>query len=334
MWASSPNSKSEKPYLMNSLKQNNITIGIDVSQASLDVFVRPLGQRLQADNNPAAIRQLVKQLAQYRPERIVIEATGRLEMAFVSAATLAALPLVVSDPARVRQFARASGRTAKTDALDAEVIAHYGEALKPPLTHIKPKALRDICDLIAVRSQLIDLRTMQLNRLKRMPKSVHQPIRAVLKTIDEQCKKVEDKLNKLIDDTPQWRQKRDLLRSAHSVGDVVAITLLSELPELGRLNRKQIAALVGIAPMNRDSGSFHGKRRIHGGRAKVRTALYLSTMSAIQHHPTLKPMYLRMVAAGKPKKVAIVACMRKQLTILNAMVKNDTFWQPDFAHNS
>lgn len=330
MWASSPNSKSEKPYLMKSSEQTEITIGIDVSQAHLDVFVRPLGVRLQCENKQPGIRQLIKQLKPYQPARVVIEATGRLELPFVCAASQAGLPLVVSDPARVRQFARATGRAAKTDQLDAEDIAHFGDALKPPLSRLKPKALRDISDLVAVRSQLIDMRTMQLNRLKRMPKSVHQPIRAVLKTIDAQCKRVDTKLNELIDTVPEWRHKRDLLLSAHSIGDVVAITLLSELPELGTLNRKQIAALVGIAPMNDDSGAFQGKRKITGGRKKVRTALYLSTMSAIQHHPTLKPMYQRLVAAGKPKKVAIVACMRKQLSILNAMLKNGTPWQPEF----
>ena len=318
---------------MNTHNQTEICIGIDVSQASLDVYVRPLGKRLQCDNRQPAIRQLIKQLKDYQPTRVVIESTGRLEMDFVCAASQAGLPLAVSDPGRVRQFARATGRSAKTDTLDAEDIAHFGEALKPPLTPIKPKALRDISDLIAVRRQLIDLRTMQLNRLKRMPKAVHAPIRAVLKTIDTQCKQVEAKLKKLIDAVPQWQHKRDLLLSAHSIGDVVAITLLSDLPELGQLNRKQIAALVGIAPMNHDSGAFQGKRKIQGGRKNVRTALYLSTMTAIQHHPTLKPMYQRLVSAGKPKKVAIVACMRKQLSILNAMVKNGTLWNPDFAQN-
>lgn len=331
MWASSPNRKSEKPYLMNSHSQNEINIGIDVSQSSLDVFVRPLGLRLQCDNQAPAIRRLVKQLKNYHPTRVIIESTGRLEMAFVCAASQAGLPLVVSDPFRVRQFARATGRSAKTDQLDAEDIAHFGEALKPALTRVKPRVLREIGDLIAVRRQLIDMRTMQLNRLKRMPKHVHQPIRAVLKSIDTQCKQVDAKLTKLIDAVPEWQQKRDVLLSAHSIGDVVATTLLSDLPELGQLNRKQIAALVGIAPMNHDSGALQGKRKIQGGRKNVRTALYLSTMTAIQHHPTLKPMYQRLVAAGKPKKVAIVACMRKHLSILNAMVKNGTHWDPDFA---
>ena len=314
--------------------QTNITVGIDVSQAHLDVFVRPTGERLQCENSIAAIRPLIKQLKAYNPARVVIEATGRLELNFVCAASQAGLPIVVSDPARVRQFAKATGRVAKTDNLDAQDIAHFGEALKPPLTSVKPKALRDISDLIAVRSQLVEMRTMQLNRLKRMPKSVHHPIQAVLKTLDAQCKRVEAKLNKLIKAVPQWQHKRDLLLSAHGIGDVVAITLLSDLPELGQLNRKQIAALVGVAPMNHDSGAFQGKRKIKGGRKTVRTALYLSTMSAIRHHPTLKPTYQRLVDAGKPKKVAIVACMRKQLSILNAMLKNDTAWQPDFVQNT
>jgi transposase len=177
----------------------------------------------------------------------------------------------------------------------------------------------------------MDMGKMQKNRLKRMPKKVHPPIKRILKAIQKEIADVDSKLDKLIDEIPQWRVQRDLLMSAHGVGRVLAYTLISELPELGRLNRREIAALVGVAPMNQDSGNHQGKRYTRGGRHKVRTVLFVSMMSAIQHHPKLKPMYERMVAAGKPKKVAIVACMRKQLIILNTMMKNGTEWDPNMA---
>ncbi|WP_460806094.1 transposase, partial [Microbulbifer agarilyticus] len=177
----------------------------------------------------------------------------------------------------------------------------------------------------------LEMSTMQKNRLKRMPSSVHDPIRQILTAIKTELSKIDKQLDKLISSVTEWKEKRDLLLSAKGVGNVVAYTLMSELPELGRLNRKEIAALVGIAPMNRDSGRFQGKRFIRGGRHRVRTVLFVSMMSAIQCHPKLKPMYERMVAAGKPKKVAIIACMRKQLTILNTMVKNNTHWDEKMA---
>jgi transposase len=226
----------------------------------------------------------------------------------------------------VRNFAKSTGRLAKTDKLDAQDIAYFGEAIKPALTDLKPAKLRLLSDLLTVRSQCLDMSTMQKNRLQRMPKTVHQPIRNILKKITQEITSIDQQLDKLIAEIPQWQDKVNQLTSAKCVGKVLAYTLLSELPELGHLNRKQIAALVGIAPMNRDSGRHKGKRYIRGGRHKVRSVLFVTMMSAIQCHPKLKPMYERLVGAGKPKKVAIVACMRKQLTILNTMVKNGTYW--------
>jgi transposase len=262
---------------------------------------------------------------------VLIEATGRLEMLFVCAAHKARLPVVVCNAGQVRQFAKASGRLAKTDKLDAQDIAHFGEALQPALTELKPKKLRQISDLIAVRSQCLEMSTMQKNRLLRMPKSVQQPIQRILNAIQKEIARIDQQLDKLVEVIPQWRNQRDLLMSAKGVGKVVAYTLMSELPELGQLNRKKIAALAGVAPINRDSGSYRGKRRIYGGRSKVRTVLYVSMLSAIQYDPKIKSMYERLVAAGNPKKVAIVACMRKQLTILNTMMKNGTHWDEKLA---
>lgn len=277
-------------------------------------------------NNPQGVKEAIKQLQALKPVRVLIESTGRLELTFVCAAHKAGLPIVVCNPSQVRHFAKSAGRLAKTDQLDARDIALFGEVMKPRLSSIKPDKLRAISDFLTVRSQCLDMSTMQKNRLKRMPNTVHQPIQAILKTIKKEIEGIDKKLDKLVNSIAEWRQKRDLLFSAKGVGKVLAYTLMSELPELGSLNRKEIAALVGVAPINHDSGNYHGKRYIRGGRHKVRTLLFVSMMSAIQCHPKLKPMYKRMVTAGKPKKVALVACMRKQLIILNTMVKNNTYW--------
>lgn len=311
---------------MNTSSSNEINVGIDTSQSQLDIYVRPLGDFFSLPNTDSGVKEAVKRIKACKPHRVVIEATGRLEMAFAIAAHKAKLPLAVCNPGQARNFAKAVGRTAKTDKLDAQHLAYFGEAAKPRLTEIKPEKLRLISDLIAVRSQCLEMSTMQKNRLKRMPKSVHKPIQRILNGIKKEIVGIDAQLDKLIDEVPEWRAQRDLLLSAKGVGKVLAYTLMSELPELGRLNRKEIAALVGVAPMNRDSGSYQGKRYIKGGRHKVRTVLFVSMMSAIQCHPKLKPMYERMVVAGKPKKVAIVACMRKQLIILNTMMKNGTPW--------
>lgn len=308
------------------MNTQEINVGIDTSSTQLDIYVRPTGQFFSVKNDKEGIKNAVKDIQALKPSRVLIESTGRLELEFVIAAHKAGLPIVVCNPGQVRQFAKAAGRIAKTDKLDAMDIAHYGEAMKPRLSSIKPEKLRAISDLLTVRSQCLEMSTMQKNRLKRMPKTVHKPIQNILKSIKKELDLIDRQLNKLVDSVSEWRQKRDLLLSAKGVGNVLAYTLMSELPELGTLNRKQIAALVGIAPMNRDSGSYQGKRYIRGGRHRVRTVLFVSMMSAIQCHPKLKPMYERMVAAGKPKKVALIACMRKQLTILNVMVKNNTYW--------
>lgn len=311
---------------MNTPDHNEINIGIDASQPRLDIHVRPVGTFQSFENNPEGIRRAIRFIKPFKPTRVLIEATGRLEMAFFCAAHKAGLPVCVCNPIQVRKFAQATGRMAKTDKLDAEDIAYFGEALKPKLTDLKPEKLRLLSDLLTVRSQCLDMSTMQKNRLQRMPKTVQKPIRNILKKIAQEISGIDQQLDQLIAEIPQWQERVNQLTSNKGVGKVLAYTLLSELPELGRLNRKQIAALVGIAPMNRDSGRHKGKRYIRGGRHKVRTVLFVSMMSAIQCHPKIKPVYERLVAAGKPKKVAIVACMRKQLTILNTMVKNGTYW--------
>lgn len=311
---------------MNTLTEQEINVGVDTSQSQLDIYIRPIDIYFTVTNDDKGIKEAITTLKKYHPTRIIIEATGRLEMGFVCAACKAHLPVVVANAGNVRNFAKSIGRSAKTDKLDAQDIAHFGEATKPRLTELKPEKLRKISDLLARRSQLLDMSTMEKNRLKRLPKTLHVSLNRVLKLLKKEIAQVDEKLDKLIDEVPEWQEKRDLLLSAKGVGKVLAYTLLSELPELGKLNRKEIASLVGIAPMNKDSGSYQGKRYIKGGRSKVRTVLFVAMMSTIQCHPKLKPMYQRLVAAGKPKKVALVACMRKQLTILNAMMKSGSHW--------
>lgn len=324
MWTSSPKSKAEESYPMNTLENSDFNIGIESSQTQLDPYVRPYGHFVSFTNNPSGIKVAVQYIKLFSAMRVLIEAMGRLELDFVCAAQHAKLPVVVGNPTQIRQFARASGRVAKTDKLDAQHSAQLGEALQPALTTVKPANLRLVSVLLTVRAQCLEMSAMQKNRLKRMPKPVHRSINAIPQATQKDLAKIDQRLDRLNASCPA--AKLDQLTSAKGVGKVLAYTLLSELPELGSLDRKKIAALVGVAPMNRDSGIYEGKRYIRGGRHKVRTVLFVSMMSAIQCHPKLKPMYERMVAAGKPKKVAIIACMRKQLIILNAMVKNGTYW--------
>ena len=331
MRASSPYNKHEKSYTMKHINANPINIGIDTSQSQLDIYVRPNDIFFSVANDPDGIQTALKKIALYSPERIVIESTGRLELPFAIAAHKAKLPISICNAARIRNFARSTGRIAKTDKLDAQDIAHFGESVKPNLSSIKSKELRDISDLLTLRSQHLEMSTMQKNRLKRMPDIAQKSIQRTLKSIQKEIEWVDKQLDKKIENVPEWKNTVELLTSAKGVGKVLAYTLLSELPELGKLNRKEIAALVGIAPMNRDSGGYHGKRYIRGGRHKVRTVLFMSMLSAIQCHPKLKPMYQRLVDQGKPRKVAIVACMRKQLTILNMMVKTNTKWDENYA---
>lgn len=308
-----------------------INVGVDTGKAQLDIYIRPIGEFFTVENNPSGIKQAIKRIKIHKPTRIVIEATGRLEMAFACAAAKAKLPIVVANSYRVHKFASSTGKLAKTDKLDAQMIAYYGEALQPRETQLKPENIQIISDLLARRSQLLDMRTMEKNRLSILPKTLATPIKQHIKYLNSAVDTIEIKLDKLIDATPQWQQLMIILLSVKGVGKVLAYTLISELPELGQLNRKQIAALVGVAPMNRESGAYKGKRKIRGGRHRVRTVLFMAMMSAIQCNPKIKAIYTRLVEAGKPKKVALVACMRRMITILNIMVKNGTVWDDSLA---
>jgi transposase len=308
-----------------------INVGVDTGKAQLDFYVRPLDQAFSVPNTAAGIRDALQQLKKVNPTRIVIEATGRLELPFVIAAQKAKLMICVINPLHMRRFASAAGKLAKTDQLDARIIARFGEAMQPEPTEIRPENVRLISDLVARRSQLLDMSTMEKNRLSILPKALHASLNRHLKQLQAEVKKIEVLLDKHIEQTPEWQEKRDLLMSVNGVGKVLAYTLLSDLPELGQLNRKAIAALVGVAPMNRESGDYKGKRHIRGGRARVRKVLFMAIMSAMQSNPKLKRQYTALKAAGKPSKVAMVACMRKLITILNVMVKTGQHWNPELA---
>jgi transposase len=308
-----------------------INVGVDTGKAQLDFYVRPLDQAFSVPNTAAGIRDALQHLKKVNPTRIVIEATGRLELPFVIAAQKAKLVICVINPLHMRRFASAAGKLAKTDQLDARIIARFGEAMQPEPTEIRPENVRLISDLVARRSQLLDMSTMEKNRLSILPKALHASLNRHLKQLQAEVKKIEALLDKHIEQTPEWQEKRDLLMSVNGVGKVLAYTLLSDLPELGQLNRKAIAALVGVAPMNRESGDYKGKRHIRGGRARVRKVLFMAIMSAMQSNPKLKRQYTALKAAGKPSKVAMVACMRKLITILNVMVKTGQHWNPELA---
>ena len=310
---------------------NEINVGIDTSKTQLDIYIRPLNEFFSIDNTAQGVKEEIKRLKTVCPTRIIIEATGRLELPFVIAAKKAKLPVTVANPPHIRRFAGAVGQLAKTDKLDARTIAYFGAALKPEPTELKPQNVRLISDLLARRGQLLDMSTMEKNRLSILPKPLHTSLKRHIKHLQTEVKRIEQQLDKLIDQTPLWQEKRDLLMSVNGVGKILTYTLLSDLPELGQLNRREIAALVGVAPMNRESGNYKGKRRIRGGRARVRTVLFMAIMSATQSNPKLKKKYLALQDAGKPKKVALVACMRKLLTILNTMMKTGQHWDPALA---
>lgn len=308
--------------------QSEITVGVDTGKHQLDIFIRPLDIYFTVPNDKEGISKAIKEIRKYAPTRIVIEATGRLEYDFICACAKAKLPFVVANPAHIRKFAGATGQLAKTDKLDATIIAHYGEAIKPVLSSLKPIAMRQMSDLLARRQQLITLQTMEKNRLQIMPKNLASLIKPILTAIKNQLDKLDQKLLKCIESCDEYKTKSDLLQSMPGVGKVVAISLISNMPELGYISNKEAAALIGVAPVNRESGIYQGQRRIRGGRPQIRTVMFMAMLSAIQCNPVFKNLYQRLVAAGKPKKIAIIACVRKMIVILNSMLRDGVPWKP------
>ncbi|TFH90959.1 IS110 family transposase [Vibrio ouci] len=306
-----------------------ITVGVDTGKLQLDIHIRPLKLFFSVENSDIGIQYALKIIKLHQPDRIVIEATGRLEMPFVLACAKAKQPIVRANPIHIKRFAGAIGRRVKSDRLDAELIAHYGEAIQPPLTSIKPNDLRLMSDLIARREQLLSMRTMEKNRIQILPKPLHSTIKPVLTALNRQITKLEEKLVSLIDQCQEYRGKSEILKSVPGIGDIAAASLICNLPELGYITNKQAASLVGVAPITKESGGYKRRRVTQGGRAQVRTTLYMAMMSAMQCNPIFKTFYTRLVDAGKPKKVAIIACVRKMVVILNSMLKNDTMWQEE-----
>ena len=298
-----------------------INAGVDVGKACLDICLHETGELKQFANTESGVKSMIKWLNAWSVERVVVEATGRMERLLVEQASACGLPIVVVQPLMVRRFAGAQGILAKTDELDARVIAQFGAVMKPEVRPLHSKQTLHIKDLLCRRRQLIRLRTQELNRCSIMPKSLQGSMKRIIKSLDAEIRRIAQQLGKALVAVSEWQLKKDVLMSAPGVGENLMYTLLGELPELGQLNKKEIAALVGVAPMNRDSGKLRGKRSIRGGRAQVRTMLYMATLCGTQHNPLIRAFYQRLVAQGKHKKVALTACMRKFITILNAMVK-------------
>jgi len=303
-----------------------VFIGIDVSKDKLDVAVRPTGEFMSFSNNEDGISCVVDFVKSFSPNLVVLEATGGLETAAVGVLADKGLPVVVVNPRQVRDFAKATGKLAKTDEIDAHLIARFGEAVRPEIRPLKDQDAQKLTALITRRRQIVEMITAEKNRLNTAPKWTSKDIQTNISWLEKCLKKVDKVLKNLLKKSPVWREKDEILQSTPGVGPVLSMTLLSGLPELGTLNRKEIAALVGVAPLNRDSGLFRGKRMIWGGRANIRSVLYMSATCAMRFNPTIRIFYERLRLAGKIHKVAITACMRKLLVILNTMIKNRTYW--------
>ena len=310
------------------MSQEPVYIGIDVSKDQVDVAVRPTGRNWSVQYDGTGVDELVANLNRLDPAAVITESTGGLELPLVAALAAASLPVVVVNPRQVRDFAKSTGQLAKTDRLDAQVLAHFGEAVRPPLRPLRDADTQALGAVLARRRQVMEILVAEKNRLGRAVPQVRPRIESHISWLKQELDDLDTELRLRIHSSPVWREKDDLLRSVPGVGPQVSLTLLAYLPELGKLNRKQIAALVGVAPFNRDSGPHRGKRSVWGGRARVRAALYMGALVASRRNPVLREFYQRLLEAGKPKKLALTACMRKLLTILNSMARTGAHWDP------
>lgn len=303
-------------------------IGIDVSKALLEVAAHNSDYRFRCPNKESAFAELIAELVVLRPKLIVLEATGGLEIPVTAALYAAGLPVVVVNPRQVRDFAKALGQLAKTDKLDATVLAHFAAAIRPALRPVKNAAALELDALAARRRQLVEMLAAEKTRLSTTATApMRQEVRKHIEWLQERLENIDSQLRDRIKDSPVWRETDDLLQSVPGIGPVTALSLVANLPELGELNRHEVAKLVGIAPLNRDSGTLRGKRHIYGGRSHVRTALYMATVTAVRCNPVIKEFYQQLIKRHKPAKVALVACMRKLLTIVNVMIKTQTRWR-------
>ena len=310
-------------------------IGIDVAKAELVVAARPSSERWTVTNDERGVHALVERLRASAPELIVLEATGGYELLCVGALAAAALPVVVVNPRQVRDFAKATGQLAKTDRIDADILALFAERVRPTVRLVPDAAAQELEAQLTRRRQLLDMLQAERNRLGQVFGGGKQPVRKSLKAhiayLERELRMADTALGTLIRQSPAWRERDDLLQSVPGVGPVLARTLLAELPELGRLNRREVAKLVGVAPLSRDSGTLRGRRCVHGGRASVRAVLYMAALVATRRNAVLRAFYQRLLAVGKPKKLALVACMRKLLTILNTMARTHEPWRTETA---
>jgi transposase len=310
-----------------------ISVGIDVSKAELVIAVEPTGEQWRTDTTPAAIEALVARVQALTPTIIVVEATGGYERAVVAACAAAALPIAVVNPRQVRALAQALGRTAKTDRIDARVLAVFGARVRPAVRPVADADTHALAALVTRRRQILEMIGMERSRLEQAPPTgkITRDLRNHIRWLERRVEDVDDEIGTAIHHSPVWRVQDDLLQSVPGIGPTTARTLLAELPELGQLDRRAIAALVGVAPFNCDSGTHRGQRHIWGGRAAVRATLYMAALSAARHNPVLRRFYQRLRAAGKCGKVALVATMRKLLTIVNAMLKHQARWHDEVA---
>lgn len=302
-------------------------VGIDVSKAWLDVAVHEQAEVWRTANEEAGIGKLVERLKACRPERIVVEPTGGFETLLVAELAQVGLPIVVVNAKRVRDFARATGQLAKTDKLDAKVLAHFAAAIQPPLRVMQTEQEEQLTARMTRRRQILDMLTVEKNRLVTIRGAMRTDIEAHLLWLSQRLKDLDQEITAFVHSSPIWKEKDTLLQSVPGVGPVTSATLLGMLPELGQLNRQQIAALVGVAPVNKDSGRKQGKRRVYGGRADVRSVLYMAALAATKFNPKIKAFYQSLLQRGKQKKVALTACMRKLLVILNAMLRTGQSWR-------
>lgn len=302
-------------------------VGIDVSKHYLDIYIRPSGEAFREPNTDPGIVKLVQRLQQLQPQLVVLEATGGMEVPAAVALSTAAIPVAVVNPRQVRDFAKACGKLAKSDAIDAAVLAHFADAIRPQVRALPDAQARELGELVARRRQVVEMITAEKARLAGMTGRMRQDIKTHIEWLQQRLDDLDGQLQTLIRQTPVWYERVNLLKSVPGVGDVLSSTLLVELPELGSLSHKQISNLVGLAPLNRDSGKMRAHRMIWGGRAQVRAVLYMGILVAVRFNPVLKQFYERLRHKGKPAKVALTACMHKLLIILNAMMKNHTPWQ-------
>jgi transposase len=302
-------------------------IGIDVSKDTLDVAVRPTGEKMVFANTEEGLVMMTDFSKPFSPRLVVLEATGGWERSAVGALAAKGLPVVVVNPRQVRDFAKAKGILAKTDKIDAQVIAQFAESIRPEVRPLKTEEAQKLEALLSRRRQIVQMLTAEKNRLHSAPVWIRKDIQIHIQWLEKILDKFNKELDRLVKKSPIWQAKDKILQSAKGVGPILSLTLISGLPELGTLNRKKIAALVGVAPLNRDSGKFRGRRTIWGGRSAIRSVLLMATRVGIRFNPVIRAFYERLEKAGKKRKVAETACMRKLLTILNAMMKNRTCWQ-------